>query len=155
MLRSARPRGALCALLLSVAGCYTGTAPYVRPHAQIRSDPARLLAAVQETAHAEGLRVLRVNPERGLVVAVSAASSGGLLVTREHWRFSVRAGDVAVEMHPESRAEDEGEWQRDTQVCDCYHYAREQELLQAIRARLGRGPASRALAQAGRSDARP
>ena len=137
MLRSIRRAAALFALTL-VSGCYTGTVAYVAPHAAVRSDLARLLAVVQETASAQGLRVVRVVPDRGLVVALRSLDDTGALMTRERWSISVRADDVAVEMHPESKAEGEAAWARDSLVCDCYHYARERELLQAIRARLRR-----------------
>ncbi len=127
---------ALCALLLSTSGCYTGTAAYVRPHAVIRSDPAQALTAVQETVTAQGLRIVEVHRDRGVVVAVTAPVRTGEMKMRERWRIAVGAGDVSVEMHPETALDGDARWERDTSVCDCYHYAREREMLRAIRARL-------------------
>lgn len=135
---------ALCALL-SCVGCYTGS-PYVRPHASLRVDRAGLLAAVQDIARAQGLRVLRVQPDPGLVVAVTPADRLGEVSMREHWNIFVQGGAVSVEMHPEMKLEGEANavWERDTSVCGCYHYAREQELLHALRARFSvRGAPSR------------
>jgi len=129
---------ASCALLLSTAGCYAGTSAYARPHAAIQSDGARLLDAVQETVTAQGLRIVRVRRDRGLVVAVTAPVRMGEVAARERWSISVRAGDVSVEMHPETAVDDASGWERDTRVCDCYHYAREREMLRAIRERVAR-----------------
>lgn len=127
---------ALCALMTS-AGCYTGS-PYVRRHATLDVDGGRLLAAAEASARAQGLRVLRVQPEPGLVVAVTPTDRVGDLSMRERWHIVVRGGDVTVEMHPEMKVEGEpgAAWERDTRVCGCYHYARERELLRAIRARV-------------------
>jgi hypothetical protein len=134
MIHTLRLAAAVCALALP--GCYSGTVTYVRPHAQLRTDGATLFSAVEATVSAQGLRVLRSQRERGLVVAVTAPVRMGDLKTRERWRIAVRAGDVSVEMHPETRDDDAADWERDTRVCDCYHYAREREMLEAIRARL-------------------
>jgi hypothetical protein len=132
-----------CALLLSTTGCYVGTSAYTRPHAAIRSDGARLLVAVQETVTAQGLRIVRVRRDRGLVVAVTAPVRMGDVKARERWSIAVRAGDVSVEMHPETSLDDASGWERDTRVCDCYHYAREREMLRAIRERIARDGARR------------
>ena len=126
---------ALAALLATPLGCYTGMAPYARPHAVIRRDPARLFDAVREAATAQGLRIVNERRDRGLVEAVTATVPLGDMKSRERWSFAVRAHDVAVEMHPETALEGETRWERDTRVCDCYQYAREREMLRAIRAR--------------------
>lgn len=138
MVHTLRRAAAMCALAcaLALTGCYTGTVTYVRPHAQLRTDGATLFRAVEETVSALGLRVVRTHRARGLVEAVTAPVRMGELKTRERWRIAVRAGDVSVEMHPETRADDAADWERDLGVCDCYHYAREREMLAAIRARL-------------------
>lgn len=138
MIHALRRAAVACALLLSSQGCYTGTMTYVRPHAQIRSDSARVVAVVQETLTAQGLRVVSAQPEEGVVEAVTAPVVMGDLRTRERWRFAVREGELSVEMHPETRPDDARRWERDLDVCDCYHYAREREMLRAIRARLRR-----------------
>lgn len=139
MIPTLRRAVASCALLLCIQGCYTGTVAYVRPHAQVQSAPSQILAVVQETVAAQGLRIVRAGVDEGVVEAVTAPVEMGDLHTRERWRFSVRAGELSVEMHPETRPDDDRRWERDLNVCDCYHYAREREMLRAIRARL-RGP---------------
>jgi hypothetical protein len=135
--RSPRPL-ALLALLASLAGCYTGMNAYSRPRAVIRHDPSRLFDAVRDTVTAQGLRIVQARPERGLVEAVTRPVQMGEVKSRERWHISVRASQVAVEMHPETALDGEAGWERDTRVCDCYHYAREREMLRAIRERAAR-----------------
>ena len=132
-------RAWLCAAALfalaSLQGCYTGTMSYVRPHARVRVDGGEVFVAVEDTLSSQGLRIVRAERDRGVVEAIGGTTVLGDMKTRERWSISVRAGDVAVEMHPETQLEG-ARWERDTRVCDCYNYARERELLSAIRARL-------------------
>ncbi len=132
-------RARLCiaalASLASLEGCSTGPVSYVCPHAQTRRDGGEVCVAVEDTLSSQGLRSVRAERERGVVEALGATNVLGDMKSRERWRISVRDGDVAVEMHPETQLGG-ARWERDTQVCDCYHYARERELLAAIRARL-------------------
>jgi hypothetical protein len=125
------------AVAVATTGCYTGLVPYVAPRATIRGDRAALLQAIETGAHARGLRVVRLDPTRGELVAVSELEDIDGLQAREHWRFVADDDHVRVELHPETRSESvPARWERSEFVCDCYRYAREREMLREIRARI-------------------
>jgi hypothetical protein len=122
---------------IATAGCYTGLMAYVPPQAAIHSDRAALLQAIEAGVHARGLRVVRLDPSRGELVAVSDLEDLDGLQAREHWRFVADDDRVRVELHPETRAEGPPpRWERTEFVCDCYRYARERAMLREIRARI-------------------
>ena len=112
------------------------TSPRSRRTRTMRSPCAVTVSRTASRSRAPSLRIVRVRRDRGLVVAVTAPVRMGEVAARERWSISVRAGDVSVEMHPETAVDDASGWERDTRVCDCYHYAREREMLRAIRERV-------------------
>lgn len=134
-------------LLLSVslsllAGCATedlagDVRRYVPPRAVLGGLRAELLEAIDAGIQARGLRVLRRDEARGTVVAVSALQPMEGMLAREHWRFFAEDAQVRVELHPQTRAEGE-RWVRTEFVCECYRYAREEQMLGVIRAHLAR-----------------
>jgi hypothetical protein len=111
--------------------------PYVPPQTAIQSDRESLLVAIEAGARAHGLRIVRLDAERGELVAVSELEDLEGLQAREHWRFVADDGRVRVELHPETRSEGPPpHWERTEFVCDCYRYARERAMLREIRARI-------------------
>lgn len=140
-LQRARRLAVACGVIVCLLdGCYSGTAAYVPRHAHLGVDGSLAMRAIEDTVHAAGLTVIARNARRGSLVALSATTTLGDLATRERWVFGLRGDDVHVEMHPETR--DAHAWVPTRLVCDCYQYAREREMLRAIRARLSARRAS-------------
>ncbi len=134
-LQGARRVAVACGVVVCLlTGCYSGTAAYVPRHARLGVDGARAMRAIEDTVHAAGLTVVSRDARRGSLVALSTTTALGDMATRERWVFGLRGDDVHVEMHPETR--DANAWVPLRLVCDCYQYAREREMLRAIRARL-------------------
>lgn len=130
---------ALVAALQACAGLGFYTAPTVSLDARESAPAAEILSLAAEQLQARGLRLLRSDPQHGVLVAVSPARGTSGLRSRDRWVFEVSGTELRVELHPELRTATG--WEPVVELCESYAYARENLLLAQVQAALrsGRG----------------